>query len=60
MLEIENAVVVVVVVVIFFKHNGLCVRLVYSNYFYTEKSIHAQIFVSTHRCLHAHNHGHNL
>ena len=29
----------VVVAVIFLKHNGLCVRLADSNYFYTEESI---------------------
>ena len=34
--EIKNS---VVVVVIFLKHNGLCGRLVDSNYFYTEESI---------------------
>ena len=35
--EIKNA--AVVVVLIFLKHNGLCGRLAYSSYFYTEESM---------------------
>ena len=52
MLEIKN--VVVVVVFIFLKHNGLCGRLVDSNYFYKEESmpctnfcVHITLFVLT-------------
>ena len=52
MLEIKSA--VVVVVVIFLKDNGLCGRLVDSNYFYKEESkcVHKFLCMCNTVCMH--------